>query len=104
MNRRNQEFAYECSHLLEIMVDMAVRDANVKSVSAYDVDIDKDDAFKYHKSLRFVATDDAVLRHFGNLRDKNLFVEGKNGTLRLNPQWANSEVDFIVRKVKMPKN
>lgn len=103
MNRRSQEFAYECSHLLEVIVSIAQRDASGKGVTAYDVDVDKDEAFANHKSLRFIATDDAVFRHFDNLRSKNLFVESEN-TLRLNPQWANLEVDFLVRKIRMPKN
>jgi len=104
MNRRNQEFAYECSNLLEIMIGLAQSEAGTKKVSVYDVDVDREDALNYHKAERYIATDSAALRHYDTLKAKHLFIEGSNGTLKLNPKWAGHEVDFVVRKIRMPEN
>ena len=108
MNRRNKEFAEEVRHLLlEVILAKAEVDAGDKHVSPYDVEIELEWALNYHKTVRMIATDMAVQRHFENLTSRNLFKfcgEHDCKKIKLNPQFADKEVDLLISRVRMPKN
>ena len=56
---------------------------------------------------RMLVTEACALRHFDNLKNRGLFIFGKDGygeTLRLNPKFADAEIDLLIHRVKIPKN
>lgn len=103
MNRRTLEFAEEVSNLLCLIRDLAMYRAEQKNVSAYDVELDIEEILMLHMTNRMIATKMCALRHFDNLKNRDLFIFGRE-TLRLNPKFADKDIDLLIHPVKMPKN
>ena len=107
MNRRTKEFAEEVSELLCLFRDLAINGAEKKNLSPYDVEIELEYALTIHKTRRMIATDMCVQRHFDNLKERSLFKFcGTHDCekIKLNPEFADKEVDLMVSRVRMPKN
>ncbi len=107
MNKRNKEFAEEVGNLLLEIRGFAESEAYKTKVSPYEVEIEVDWILKWHMTQRMIATDMCARRHYDNLKNRDLFV--CCGTydcekIKLNPKWADKEVDLIINRIKMPKN
>ena len=103
MNRRNEEFAEEVAKLLSTIISLAVQKAKQKNISPYDVELSLSEILKLHMTYRMIATRECALRHFSNLRNRDLFILERE-TLKLNRRCANTEVDFVTSHLKMPNN
>jgi len=107
MNRRNAEFAEEVSDLLLTITGLAEIEARKQNVSPYDVDLYLEDCLNIHMTNRMIATEMCASRHFKNLKERGLFIFGRKDnceTVRLNPKFADSEINLLVGRVRMPKN
>lgn len=54
-----------------------------------------------------IATEMCARRHYDNLKNRNLFIfcgDRDCEKIKLNPIWADKEVDLMINRVKMPKN
>ena len=103
MNIRNEEFAEEVAKLLRTIIDLAEQKSKQQNVSVYDVELSLSEILRLHMTTRMIATRDCALRHFDNLKNRDLFIIDRE-TLKLNRLYANTEVDFVTNHVKMPNN
>jgi len=81
-NVRQKEFAQEVAELLKSIINKCFSVAKNEQKSPYDVEISLEDILKEHKTIRCIATDDCVQRHFENLENRNLFIV-KDDSLKL---------------------
>lgn len=97
MNRRNKEFAEEVKELYCAILEAL--DYSYDNEANFEVIIQK------HMRDRMIATRDCAMRHFDNLRNRDLFILVKEtyGTgIKLNPKMEGQEIDLLIAKVKMP--
>jgi hypothetical protein len=98
MNRRNKEFAEEVKALLLTILDALDW--------SYERDVDLNFILEKHMTERMIATRDCALRHFDNLKSRDLFVfiRDVNGVhIKLNPKYADAKVDLLIWSIQMPK-
>lgn len=111
MNRRNKEFAEEVKNLLDEILQLALEKAKAENLSSlYDSELDRAFVLRTHMSQRMLATLMCAQRHLDNLLFKKvvLVVDSKNdrtinGSLKLNPDFADKDVDLLITVVRMPK-
>ncbi len=106
MNRRNKEYAEEVKELMLRILRKTEIEAKQKHVSPYDVEIDLKDVIRDHMTYRMIATPTCAMRHFENLLNRKLvLVTEKQGSkiIKLNPEFAGQDVNFMVLTFVMPK-
>lgn len=107
MNRRNKEFAEEVHNLLLDIRSYADSQAYKNHVSPYDIEIEVQWLLEYHMTNRMIATEMCARRHYDNLRNRGLFKycgDHDNEKIKLNPEFADKEIDLLIAHVRMPKN
>jgi hypothetical protein len=107
VNRRNKEFAEEVRELLLLITNSMMSEAHRTNRTAYDVELAVDDIIKRHMTNRMIATETCAYRHFNNLKERDLFIFGKDfddATIKLNPKFAGADIDLLAFHIRMPEN
>jgi hypothetical protein len=91
-----------------------VRELFLTILEALDYGYDREGNLDYiiqkHMKERMIATRRCAMRHFDNLKNRDLFILTKHVDIftcgigiKLNPKMADTEIDFLIAKVKMPE-